>query len=230
MKIRPWNALGSGVAELDLHGCVVGEFAMSRLSNRVQLLIRRINSRRRSCSIASLISVMIGALATVSHASLIGDTITIREVVNETSQSLVVFSTLVGPGVEAKTAERTKDVLEIDVQSEAIVFENVAYASFQGVASFVIELGDLDWVGSPRTITDVKLSTVGSSLRRDDIFFTGNSVTVPITPAFWDYGAVATIGLVFDQDNKVVPEPTSAIVWAVLGIAAMSVMIRCRLF
>ena len=129
-----------------------------------------------------------------------------------------------------KTAERTKDVLEIDVQSEAIVLENVAYASFQGVAPFVIELGDLDWVGSPRTITDVKLSTVGSSLRRDDIFFTGNSVTVPITPAFWDYGAVATIGLVFDQDNKVVPEPTSAIVWAVLGIAAMSVMIRCRLF
>jgi len=164
------------------------------------------------------VSLILGTIG-VSHASLIGDTVSCSW---SGSSICTPSSAVVGGGAEFTYYNATLgDVFEVDISDSSFTLTLLYNTNFLLFGAGNLTLSDLDWVDFPAgIISGVSLSEISgvSGLTESDLSFTDHSVTVDFTITVWATGNYATIDL---ETAHGVPEPATI---ALLGLSLVGLV------
>jgi hypothetical protein len=172
--------------------------------------------------IISLATVVLSAIPQVTHASLLGDSVSCTASSTNPNQPALVCdpsSATVGSGVEFILSEVGGiNLLDIDFGASSIVLTTTARTDFfAGDKVTFISLDDA--LNPARVIAAASLSGVSdvTELTNADLSFTDHSLTIDFgLVSFLNADSTATINLTFRDTTTQVPEPASI---ALLGIA-----------
>ena len=171
----------------------------------------------------SLATVVLSALPQVTHASLLGDSVSCTTSPAPGQPPLVCdpSSATVGSGVEfilSEVSSLTFELLKIDFGASSIIFTPFARTDF--FFGDKVTFTSLDDALNPaRVIAAVSLSGISdvTELTNADLTFTDHSLTIDFNSvSFLNANSTATIDLTFRDTTTKVPEPASI---ALLGIA-----------
>ena len=154
-----------------------------------------------------------------AQASLIGDTVSCAEIgAGGTFECDPLSAVVIDPGAEFVVGILPSPPgagITVDIFDSSITYTG----NFSGSLAFtIIELSDLDWVGTSGIIVGAGLVVSGiTGLDIADVSFTDDSVTLDFIDTDWSDGDSATVTL---ETHHGVPEPGTLLIMG-LGLAGL---------
>ncbi len=115
---------------------------------------------------------------------------------------------------------RTSLTWDVNVEASQISYTLRPHGAIEGAEFFGMILSDLDWVNTPGIITNVSVIQDQIGLALFEPTFTADSVSVSFEPGrAATADALTTVLEITAVHGGDIPEPTTFVVWSILGLA-----------